>query len=95
MDLLFELIFQIVAEVLGAVLEGFLKGGVIGEWLTSDTREWIGFSGVSAWLVLSFGRVQWENKDWRAVGSGLVLLAGGLILVVWAGFSHYQSSYTA
>ena len=54
--------------------------------------ECFGFVGASAWLVLSFGKVQWENKDWRAVGSGLLLLIGGLGLVVWAGFSHYQSS---
>ena len=91
MDLLFELIFQFVAEVLGAVLEGFLKGGVTGEWLTSDTWEWFGYVGASALLVLSFGRVQWENKDWRAVCSGLVLLAGGLALIGWIGLNHNET----
>ena len=57
--------------------------------------EWFGFVGASTLLVLSFGKVQWENKDWRAVGSGMLLLMGGLGLIVWGGFSHYQSSHAA
>lgn len=57
--------------------------------------EWFGFVGASAWLIFSLGKVQWENKDWRAIGTGLALLVGGLGLLVWAGYSHYQSSLLA
>lgn len=51
-----------------------------------DISEWLGFLGASVWLVLSLGRIKWENDDWRARSTGALVvvvgaaLLGGLIL---------------
>ncbi len=47
-----------------------------------DVSEWVGFIGASVWLVASFGKVRWENNDRRAMGTGLLLMAG-VVLLGW------------
>jgi hypothetical protein len=51
---------------------------IFGDFFRS---EWMGFLGASAVLILSLGRIQWENNDWRARGMGVALLLVGTTLL--------------
>ena len=74
-----ESFFGFLIEMIGAVLEIALEGVVSSFWDVLSL-EWIGFLGASAVLIFSLGRIQWENKDWRAISVGMLLMGTGVVL---------------
>jgi hypothetical protein len=89
---------KILLGILAGMMEGFSQGEG-DETFESKVGlvlwELIGFVGGSAWLIISLGRLQWENRDWRAVSTGLALLAGGLMLLIRFGLNHYAAASVA
>ena len=93
-----EEILKILLGILAGIVEGFSGGDLNGR---EDSKlllflwEMIGFIGGSMWLIVSLGRIRWENRDWRAMGTGMVLLGGGLMLVIRFGLIHYAATSAA
>ena len=92
MEEILEVVFQILGFVIEAMCDCFFYGPGHGRLDLSDLWEWVGYLGASTWLILSLGRVQWENLDWRATSTGVVIMMGGLSALAWFGLHHYAVS---
>ncbi|MDB6119555.1 MAG: hypothetical protein JWO08_3336 [Verrucomicrobiaceae bacterium] len=89
MNVLLEIICQVIVfivEVLVDDIFGFFFD--VRSSGHSELREWLGFLGASAWLVVSMGRIKWENHDWRAFTTGVLLVAVGAVFGIRALFGH-------
>ena len=95
MEEIFEVVFRIVLFLAELFFDGFYYVRSEESFRKLCTWEWIGFLGASAWLIVSLGRVKWENNDWRALLSGSAIFFGGLVLIVWFGLSHYSATEPA
>lgn len=89
MELILEVLGRILFFIIAMLVDGCFIDLFDGSLRRSPLWEGIGFFGASAWLIVSLGRIQWENTDWRAIFSGTVLLLGALTLIIWFGLSHY------
>ncbi len=68
MDVVLELLVEIACAILELVLDMFAS-------------EWVGFLGASTLLVVSLGRIKRENDDWLAMGTGVLVILAGIVVV--------------
>ncbi len=92
MDTILEVLARILFVIIAVVVDGCFIDLFDGSMRRSPMWEWIGFLGASAWLIISLGRIKWENTDWRAIFSGTTLLLGALTLIIWFGLSHHAAT---
>ncbi|MDB6138891.1 MAG: hypothetical protein JWO94_1963, partial [Verrucomicrobiaceae bacterium] len=68
------------------VMEAFLDS-IFGFFFNSRgtpqslSAQWLEFLGASAWLIVSMGRIKWENDDWRAYSTGVLLVTVAGVVV--------------
>ena len=79
----FDIVVRVIAFVLAMLFDSRF-------WILG-AEEWFGFLGACAWTVLSFGRIDLENLDKRAIFSGAVIVYGGLGLIAWFFFVRHTA----